>query len=433
MSNRNHLYGERFLQGLMRRALTLLPAAVMAVLAMPAAASAALFGPDASFGSGAQQSGQFAQIGGIATDNAGRVYVADTGAGRIEVFDSAPFGNTYLRSFGEDVLKQPVDVEVDLRNRIYVTDQGTDKVIQFDTLNDGAPYMREWGGSGSELGRMSGPRFVHTDRTGLAFNTEAGNVRVQWFTPREKQMVPVSAFGTAEPATFNNPEGVTVDEATRQFYVSNNSPTDGALRVYDSRGFFLGQMAGPGSGNGELRSPRGLALDPFGRPLVADSGNNRISVFTSFASGGGFLESYSGDLSAPVDLAFAPGATLYVTDAGSNTVKRLHYDDEDRDAVLDSHDNCAGLANADQSNMDRDREGDACDPDADGDGVANEADRCPTSRRGPDANADGCADTLAARRAVKCSTTRGTKRARRACEARKRAAVRRALRAARET
>jgi hypothetical protein len=122
---------------------------------------------------------------------------------------------------------------------------------------------------------------------------------------------------------------------------------------------------------------------------------------------------------------------VYVTDAASNSVKRLHYDDADADGVLDQQDNCKGLANPDQSNMDRDALGDACDPDADGDGVPNGVDKCPSSRRGPDANHDGCSDTLAARRAVNCSTKRGSKAERRACAARKRAAVRRALRIAR--
>jgi sugar lactone lactonase YvrE len=414
----------------MQRALPLLLAALVVVLAVPAVASAALIRPDSSFGSGVNPTGRFTQIGGIATDNAGRVYVADTGAGRIEVFDSAEFGNGYLRSIGQGTLVQPVDVEVDLRNRIFVTDQARDKVVEFDSYNQGSPFMREWGGTGTALNRMSQPRFVHTDTTGLAFNTEAGNVRVQWFAPKAKQMVALGAFGTADPPTFNNPEGLTLDPATRQIYVSNDSSSDGAVRVYDSRGFYLGQLAGPGSGPGQLSSPAGLALDPAGRLAVADAGNNRVDLFQPFSSGGTFIESYSGDLSAPFDVAFGPGAVLYVADTGSGTVKRLHYDDADNDGVLDIYDNCPGVANPDQENMDRDQFGDACDPDADGDGVPNALDKCPTSRRGPDANHDGCSDTVAARRSVKCSTVHGTKHARRACEARKRAAVRRALRIA---
>ena len=118
-----------------------------------------------------------------------------------------------------------------------------------------------------------------------------------------------------------------------------------------------------------------------------------------------------------------------MSDAGTGTVKRYHYDDSDVDGVLDSYDNCLGLANPDQQNMDRDKLGDACDDDADGDGVANAGDRCPT-RRG-NGSPDGCPAIAAARRAMRavhCSTARGSSHARRACAARKRAAYRRALR-----
>jgi hypothetical protein len=278
---------------------------------------------------------------------------------------------------------------------------------------------------------MSQPRFVYADRAGLIYNTEAGTARVQWFTPKDNQMTPVSAFGTAEPATFTSPEGLVRDDTTGQMYVSNLSSTDGAVRVYDSRGFYLGQVAGPGSGPGQVSSPRGMAIDPLGRLVVVDSGNSRLQLFEPFSDGSHFLDSYSGGLSRPVDIAFAPGAYAYVTDAGSGRVLRFHYDDADGDGVLDPRDNCPGVANPDQSNMDRDAQGDACDPDADGDGVPNESDKCPTSRRGPDANRDGCSDTLAARASVKCSITRGTKRARAKCASRKRAAARQALRLAR--
>src|SRR5436190_1865290 len=101
----------------MRRAF--LAIAALAALSFPAAASAQSIGFDGAFGSGSQPDGRFVQPGGVATDLAGRVYVADTGAGRIEVFDSAVAGNKFLKTIGEGMLKQPVGVYVDLRNRIF--------------------------------------------------------------------------------------------------------------------------------------------------------------------------------------------------------------------------------------------------------------------------------------------------------------------------
>jgi len=45
--------------------------------------------------------------------------------------------------------------------------------------------------------------------------------------------------------------------------------------------------------------------------------------------------------------------------------------DKDGDKVADGEDNCPAIANPDQSNYDGDKQGDACDADADGDGLTN--------------------------------------------------------------
>jgi|GEM_PF-5238830 len=62
-------------------------------------------------------------------------------------------------------------------------------------------------------------------------------------------------------------------------------------------------------------------------------------------------------------------------------------DDGDGDLVCDTSDNCLEVANADQSDIDGDGQGDVCDPciadpldDQDGDGVCGNLDRCPNTR-----------------------------------------------------
>ncbi len=73
---------------------------------------------------------------------------------------------------------------------------------------------------------------------------------------------------------------------------------------------------------------------------------------------------------------------MTVTDVhgASHTETKAAYitasNDADGDGLGDLNDNCPSIYNPDQSDIDGDGLGDACDPDADGDGVLNDADNC---------------------------------------------------------
>lgn len=67
--------------------------------------------------------------------------------------------------------------------------------------------------------------------------------------------------------------------------------------------------------------------------------------------------------------------------------------DSDGDGVGNNGDNCQAVANADQADLDNDGVGDACDPDIDGDGVANGSDAFPTDpAEWTDSDSDGVGD-----------------------------------------
>jgi len=381
-----------------RRAAALCAAAAACCLAaLPSAASAQLFQPNGEFGSGSQPSGRFGDISAIATDDAGRVYVADAGAGRVEVYDSATNNHTLLAVIGEGRIVRPTGIAIDNRSRVYVADAGRDLVDFYDSFVDGFRYRRSFGGSGTAIGNLGDPRHLVADRAGQAFVVERANARVQWFKPSGGQSEPVAAFGVSDPPAFQEPEGIDRDGFER-VYVSDDNAGDGEIRVFDPRGALLRGVGGPGAGASQWSSPRGLMLDPFGRLIVADAGNARVQVLSSLEAGLGFLDAYgtpgagTGNFSQPTDVSLAPGALLYVADRGNGRVVRLRYDDADTDGALDVRDNCRGLANPDQRNSDGDPAGDACDPDDDNDGIPDDQDRCPVTRRGVDANRDGCGD-----------------------------------------
>lgn len=78
-----------------------------------------------------------------------------------------------------------------------------------------------------------------------------------------------------------------------------------------------------------------------------------------------------------------------------NVSYRITYErcDSDGDSRADDIDNCPTIDNPDQADFDRDRVGDACDPDDDGDGAANTSDNCQRlANNQTDSDRDGVGD-----------------------------------------
>lgn len=82
-------------------------------------------------------------------------------------------------------------------------------------------------------------------------------------------------------------------------------------------GQFSSPVGAQGSGTGQFESPDGIAVAPDGIVFISDTGNNRISVFTS---SGAFLRQWGpGTLSAPSGIA-VHGTNVAVADSGNKRI-----------------------------------------------------------------------------------------------------------------
>lgn len=115
--------------------------------------------------------GVFTEVGGIAVDSNGRVYVTDRLENKVEVFDT---DGVFLQSWvvGDD----PIEVAVDATNRVYVVGFLNHRVSVF---NANGSLLMQWGSEGYGPGEFYSPYDIGFDASGHAF--VAGNNRVQKF------------------------------------------------------------------------------------------------------------------------------------------------------------------------------------------------------------------------------------------------------------
>ncbi|MFK8032072.1 MAG: integrin alpha [Gammaproteobacteria bacterium] len=156
--------------------------------------------------------------------------------------------------------------------------------------------------------------------------------------------------------------------------------------------------------------PAGTAYVLFGRDsgfpaefelssLVGGDGSDGIS-FTPIQSNGsiGVSVSSAGDVNGDgqEDLVIgAPTTVIGFQDQAGESYVVFGRPDADGDDIEDSLDNCPQVANADQSDVDMDGDGDACDVDDDDDGIVDEDDNCPLladTDQSADLDMDGIGD-----------------------------------------
>lgn len=203
-------------------------------------------------------------------DHDGFMFVADSSADRILKLD--PDGRV-VGAFGEQgdgdgQFDSPIGVAVDDGGNIYVADAGNDRVQKF------APdfsFISAWGGSGSDDGQFSIPIDLVVSESRIYVTDGFPNNRVQVFD--------LDGNFIAAWDGFDHPNGIAVDPHD-YLYVSDSQ---GVIQKFAADGEFLARFGSVGSGDGQLHvddsAPR-LAIDALGNVYAADSGNQRIQVFS---------------------------------------------------------------------------------------------------------------------------------------------------------
>ncbi len=207
---------------------------------------------------------------GIAWDASGRLLVSDSAAGAIFVFDTE---GKYVGQLGKGQLKRPCGIAIHPATRhILVADSTAHQVVVFSP--DGKEVSRI-GGRGMRPGEFNFPVDVVTDHHGRIYVADAMNFRVQQISSDLKTFQIIGGKGDM-PGYFSQPKCLDVDSEDHLYVVDNRFE---AAQIFDSQGRLLLNFGSEGHGPGQFWLPTGIFIDPNNRIWIADSYNHRVQVF----------------------------------------------------------------------------------------------------------------------------------------------------------
>jgi sugar lactone lactonase YvrE len=184
---------------------------------------------------------------------------------------------------------------------------------------DGKP-VRTWG----DAGLFSLAHSVHVAPDGAIWASDPNAHVVYKFSADGKIVMTLGKKGVvgddSSRDAFNQPNSVGFGP-TGDIYVSDGYGNSRVVQ-FKSDGSFVRIIGGrKGAAPGELQVPHGVAVDPQGRVIVADSDNKRVSVFDR---DGRFVKV----IAAPSrgGLVAAADGTIYVSDVNAGVVTLIRND-----------------------------------------------------------------------------------------------------------
>jgi DNA-binding beta-propeller fold protein YncE len=216
---------------------------------------------------------------GIAVDESGTIFVGNNYDKGVDVFDSQ---GTKLRTIGRGEISMPNDLALDRAGNLYVADSTANVVRVFN--NEGR-VAKALTGPGEGFSFPASVAIAYSKplngpEVGELFVAEQGNGRIHVFDLSGNLLRSfgerASAFEPAKPGQFVRLQSLDVDPSGNVHAVDSFLDT---VQVFESTsGAYLGSYGHFGSNEGELRLPLDLLLNARGEAVIANAENHRIEV-----------------------------------------------------------------------------------------------------------------------------------------------------------
>ena len=330
------------------------------------------------FGDGGQAvKAQLNNPSGLAVDQAGNLYVADSGNNCVRVISASGTigtfaGNSSLGpAYGGDggpaadaALNGPTGVAVDASGNLYIADTYNNRVrkVAPDGTITTAAGTGTPGFSGNNQPVATSALFLPTavavDTSGNLYVADLGNSLIRMVASGNVKTVAGNPTGvppsdglTAVSVRLSGPTGVAVDPGGNVFFAegsigSGSGLAGGVFRIWKvtADGLFFawagnGQNSFSGDGGpasvAQTNAPSGVALDSSGNLYVADYLNHRVrkitpaGLITTIAGTG--VAGFSGDggpavnaqLNGPLGVAADAFGNVFIADSGNNRIREV--------------------------------------------------------------------------------------------------------------
>ena len=213
----------------------------------------------------------------VALDAEDNIYVTDSDAGKVFVFDSNGKYKRVIGSLkgGEGYFKRPTGIAVDSSaQRIYLTDTLRNQVFVLDMQGN---ILQKIGKNGEGNGEFNFPTELRLAGDDLIV-VDAMNFRVQTLDRSGVFRYAIGTIGDGSGSMFR-PKGVAVDSEGDLYVVDG---LWGVVQVFNRQGDLLYYFGKTGTHAGEFQLPAGLFIDRNDRIYVVDSYNRRVQVFHYF-------------------------------------------------------------------------------------------------------------------------------------------------------